>query len=202
MPVKTVRTKKTKKGNGWWREDQKIDAVAQYLIFGNLSEVARVTKIPRDTIAKWKGTDWWADTEAEIRKESNQEIQGKLSKVLKKSLAVVEDRLEKGDFVYDPKSGSIKRIGVKASVANQITKDSIDRKVLLEKISNKGTNSDEAVATRLASLRTEFLKFVNSKQIEGVKDAEFTELQAQLPAREQVQSTTGTDQSTSSPQQG
>jgi hypothetical protein len=198
MPVKTVRTKKTKKGHGWWREDQKVDCVAKYLIYGNIAEVCRQSGVPIDTIKKWKGTDWWTDTEAEIRKESSQEIQGKLGKILNKSLAVVEERLEKGDFVYDPKSGNIKRIGVKASVANQITKDSIDRKVLLEKIVNRGTNSDEAVATRLASLRTEFLKFVNSKQIEGVKDAEFSELQTQLPTREQIQIPTSPDQSTGS----
>ena len=73
MPVKTVRTKKTKKGRGWWREDQKVDCVAKYLIYGNIAEVCRQTGIPQDTVRKWKGTDWWTDTEAEIRKDSNQE---------------------------------------------------------------------------------------------------------------------------------
>lgn len=170
MPTKIVRVRKKKAGRGWWSEDQKIDCVAKYLILGNLSEVARETKIPRDTLAKWKGTDWWTDTEAEIRKQTNQELQGKLGKIIDKSLKTVEERLDKGDFVYDPKSGSIKRIGVKASVANQISKDAIDRKVLLEKITTRSTSSEEAVAERLASLRTEFLKFVNSKQIEATKE--------------------------------
>lgn len=172
MPTKIVRVRKRKAGKGWWSEDQKIEAVAKYLILGNLSEVARETKIPRDTLAKWKGTDWWTDTEADIRKQTNQELQGKLGKIIDKSLKAVEERLDKGDFVYDPKSGSIKRIGVKASVANQISKDAIDRKVLLEKITTRSTSSEEAVAERLASLRTEFLKFVNSKQIEATREGD------------------------------
>lgn len=162
-----MRRKKT--GSGWWREDQKIEAVAQYLILGNMTEVARVTGIARETLYKWKATDFWTNTEADLRKQSSQELQGKLGKIIDKSLKTIEDRLDKGDFVYDPKSGSIKRIGIKASVANQITKDSIDRKILLEKISNKGSSSEEAVSVRLASLKEEFLKFVKAKSIEGEK---------------------------------
>ena len=170
MPTVTRRIKKKPGKPGWWSEEQRIDAVAKYLILGNLSEVARETKIPRDTLNGWKQKDWWGEVEADIRKQTNQTLQGKLGKIIDKSLSTVEERLDKGDFVYDPKSGSIKRIGVKASVANQITKDSIDRKVLLEKISTRGTNSEEAVAERLASLRQEFLKFVNSKQISAKEE--------------------------------
>lgn len=189
MPIKIVRVRKKKKGPGWWSEGQKVNCVAQYLIYGNVAEVCRQTNIPQDTVRKWKGTDWWTETEAEIRKESNQEIQGKLGKILNKSLDVVEERLMNGDLFYDVKTGSIKRIGVKASVANQISKDSIDRKIILEKIANKGTSSEEAVSQRLLALKQEFLKFVNAKQINAkeVINAEFAELQEKLPAGEQVQ---------------
>jgi hypothetical protein len=203
MPtVVTKRMRRKKNGSGWWREDQKIEAVAKYLILGNMTMVAKETGIARETLYKWKQTDWWTDTENEIRKQSSQELQGKLGKLIEKGIKAVEDRLDKGDYVYDPKSGSIKRIGVKASVANQITKDSIDRKILLEKISTRGTSSEEAVAERLASLRTEFLKFVNSKQVEAIKHEETTyaqlpELQTELPAGEQVQVSASPDQSAS-----
>lgn len=167
MPtVVTKRMRRKKNGSGWWREDQKIEAVAQYLLLGKMTEVSRVTGIPRETLYKWKATDFWTNTEADIRKQTSQELQGKLGKIVEKSLKVVEDRLDRGDFVYDPKSGSIKRIGVRASVANQITKDAIDRKILLEKLSNKGSNSEEAVAVRLASLKEEFLKFVKAKAVD------------------------------------
>ena len=166
MPVVKRRLKKLKAGNnGWWREDQKIDAVAKYLVMGNLVEVGRDTGIPEDTLRKWKATDWWKETEVSLRKESHQGLSGKLGKILDKSLAQVEDRLDNGDYVYDPKSGSIKRIGVKASVANQITKDAIDRKVLLDKIAAKDERSAEKILDRLSALKQEFLNFAKAKTI-------------------------------------
>jgi hypothetical protein len=168
MPVVKRKLKKLKAGNnGHWREDQKIDAVAKFLILGKLTEVGRDTGIPEDTLRKWKATDWWKETEQALRKESVQQTSGKLGKILDKSLSVVEDRLSHGDYVYDPKSGSIKRIGVKASVANQITKDVIDRKILLEKIAQKDERTDEKILDRLTALKQEFLKFTNSKTIEA-----------------------------------
>lgn len=198
MPVVTKRTRRTKNGSGWWREDQKTEVVAKYLILGSVTLAANECKIPVNTVFNWKQSDWWGETEAELRKQSSQELQGKLGKIIDKSLKAVEDRLDKGDYVYDPKSGSIKRIGVKASVANQITKDSIDRKMLLEKISTRGASSEQAVAERLASLREEFLKFVGSKTIQAKEvpvNAEFKKLPEELPAGEQVQVPTGASQS-------
>lgn len=198
MPVVTKRMRRTKNGSGWWREDQKTEVVAKYLILGSVTLAANECRVPVNTVFKWKQSDWWGETEAELRKQSNQELQGKLGKIIDKSLKAVEDRLDKGDYVYDPKSGSIKRIGVKASVANQITKDSIDRKMLLEKIATRGTSSEQAVAERLASLREEFLKFAKSTTIQANEvpvNAEFKKLPEELPAGEQVQVSASANQS-------
>lgn len=155
-----------------WTEDKKIELVALYIRIFNLNEAARQMGIPIHTARNWHYSDWWKKVEDELRTQGLKQTAGKLDGLTTKAMSVVEDRLEKGDFIYDPKSGDIKRIGVKASVANQITRDSIDRKLKLEKLANNSKASDEAVTSRLQALREEFLKFVKSKTIEETPNKE------------------------------
>lgn len=150
-----------------WSPAQKVDAVAKYLLLGNLMEVVRQSGIPEVTLRKWKAEDWWKETEVELRKQSNQELEGKLGSLIDKSINVTMDSLEKGDLVYNQKTGKFVRVPLKARVSHQITKDMIDRKFLLEKIANKEQYSEEAITDRLLLLKQEFLKFVNSKEIKN-----------------------------------
>jgi phage pi2 protein 07 len=150
-----------------WHEDQKAKAITLYLSIGNLAEVARRTEIPEQTLRNWKQMDWWKEAVEDIKKEKAQALSGKLSNVVEKSLATVEDRLENGDYVYDPKTGEVKRIGIKAGVANQITKDMLDKKIAMDKIASKDTSSEQAIEQRLKSLMDEFLKFAKSRTIEA-----------------------------------
>jgi hypothetical protein len=171
MAVKYVKKYINKKSTDiaqiHWGPGQKVDAVAKYLLLGNLMEVVRQTGIPEVTLRKWKAEDWWKETEVELRKQSNQELEGKLGSLIDKSINVTMDSLEKGDLVYNQKTGKFVRVPLKARISHQITKDMIDRKFLLEKIANKEQFSEEAINDRLTSLKNEFLKFVHSKEVKG-----------------------------------
>lgn len=168
-PNGTVIRRRCKKGKaggkGWWAESEKNNAVKVYLKEGTIVETCRQTGIPEDTLRKWCTTDWWREKLIAYNKESAQVLSGKLGKVLDKALAAVEERLDNGDMIYNPKTGKTTRIGVKASVANKITKDAIEKKVELDKIVAKDSTTDEAVSQRLNSLKDEFMKFIKSKTI-------------------------------------
>lgn len=176
MPVKKIRLNKKPgqlgpKGRpAHWSPDQKEMAVAKYLILGNLMEVQRQTQIPEITLRKWKHQDWWAEKEKELRRQANTELEGKLGKVLNKSLEQTMDRLENGDITFNQRTGKFERVPVKANVVNQINKTMLDKKFILQQINAKSDNTEEAIADRLESLKKEFLSFAKRKSMENVID--------------------------------
>lgn len=165
MARKVVYVNKSKNSpaKAHWSPSQKENAVAKWLILGNIMEVQRQTGIPEITLRKWKAQDWWTDKEKELRKQANTELEGKLGRVLDKSLEQTMDRLENGDIFYNQKSGKFERVPVKAVVANQINKTMLDKKFLLEKINNQQDSTQEAIVDRLEAIKKEFFAMAKKK---------------------------------------
>ena len=165
MPVKIVRKeinkKKTHSRNTHWSQKQRFNCVVTYLLTGTVPSTAAATGIPFDTVKRWKKTTWWKEMEQEIRASRNMQINSKLSKVTDLALKNLEDRIEKGDFYFNPKTKTITRVPVNAKTLNTISKDSIDREVILSKlIENKPEErKEEDIKTRLDNLMDEFRKF-------------------------------------------
>jgi hypothetical protein len=171
MPSKITRVRLNKKPGQvgpagracHWSPDQKEMAVAKWLILGNIMEVQRQTQIPEITLRKWKAMDWWKEKEQELRRQANTELEGKLGKVLNKSLEQTMDRLEHGDIFYNQKNGKFERVPVKANVVNQISKTMLDKKFILQQINSKSDSTEEAIADRLDALKKEFLSFAKKR---------------------------------------
>lgn len=165
MPVKVIRKqinkKKTHSKYAHWSQKQRFNCVVTYLLTGTVPATAAATGIPFDTVKRWKQTTWWKQMEQEIRDSRNLQLNSKLSKVTDLALKNLEDRIEKGDFYYNPKTKQVVRVPVNAKTLNTISKDSIDREVLLSKlIENKPEEKkDEDIRTRLDNLMDEFRKF-------------------------------------------
>ena len=171
MPTKVVRVNKKpgevgpNGGAKHWEKSQKLDAVARWLILGNLVEVSRQMNIPEITLRKWKASDFWSEAEKELRLQANLELEGKLGRVIDKSIENTLDRLDKGDLVYNQKTGKFTRVPIKAQVINQISKTMLDKKFILEKINNKQEHSEEAVKDRLDALKKAFLDFAKNRKV-------------------------------------
>lgn len=162
MPVKTykrqVRKKATDGPQARYSDIQKFEAVAAFMTLGNMAMVAQATNIPHDTLRHWKQTPWWKDLEEQIRKQARVEVSGKLKRIIDKAFTLVEDRLENGDWVYNPKTGDIRRVGVSAKTAGDILTKSIDRQIILEKIQEAPETREEAVLDRLASIEQRLIE--------------------------------------------
>lgn len=163
-----------------WSDSQKIEAVTTYLMLGNLSLTAATLKIPRDTLKVWKASEWWKTMENELRVQDDLQISNKLKKILDKSIDVISDRLENGDFIYDTKSGEILRKPVSMKDANSVAKDMSDRRdVLIDRhISGSSVTADKITET-LNSLAASFAKIAQQTNpipvtIEA-EDVEYTE---------------------------
>ncbi len=155
-------------GKGW-SEAKKIEVVTTYLALGKAPMVEAVTGVPRQTIRIWKMQPWWKELESEIRHEETQELDSKLSRIVERSLDVVVDRIENGDFILDSRSGEVRRVPVKLKDVHKVSTDLIDKRMLLRKDTfvKQDKVSVEDVIKKLADQFSDFVKFQKTKLIEG-----------------------------------
>lgn len=145
-----VKKKKRKIGDGArWPESAKLKAAATYAALGNLSETANLLNIPRDTMVLWTKTEWWKKAIEDVMYQDNAELDAKLKKVLEKSLEQVEERLQNGDYYYDPKTGQVRRIPAKLRDVQKVTTDIIDKRILMEKQREKALSREQNEKTAI-----------------------------------------------------
>lgn len=167
MPIIVRRVDKKTPGNGWWSEKERYQAASAFVVIGNYRLTAAATNIPEETIRRWALTDWWKEALDEIRKSSKIELTGKMSNVIQKTLLQLEDRVENGDYFYNPKTGKFERKPINASVASKITSELISKTLVLEKDITQERVSDEGLEDRLKKLKEDMLRFAGAKTIEG-----------------------------------
>lgn len=162
-----ARKRKRSAGAGWWSETQRMEAVGIFALTGSLVGCSTATGIPIDTIKKWRYSQWFRDALLQVRDQDYLETDAKLSKIVSKSLSLVEDRLENGNFQYDQKTGTTVRIPVNIKDAIKVTADLIDRR---EKLRSKPEKQEveKTIDARLAKLADEFTKFAKAKTIEAI----------------------------------
>ncbi len=162
--------------NATWPVEKKIEALTTYLALGNLRPVAAVTGVSHGMIKQWRIAPWWKELEAEIIASRRIASGNKLSKIVDKSLDVIDDRLDNGDFVYNSKSGEVHRKPVTLRDATTAANALMQRAAIIEKL-----NKDEAVVDatqtiqeQLVSLAAEFAK-MNKRDNSGATTVEFKE---------------------------
>ncbi len=158
---------KKKKGLGHWETQKKLEVLQSYILIGNLTKAAALNGIPYVTAKLWKTGNWWKETEDELRRSGKLELSGKLTELVNKSMVVLADRLENGDFIYQPRTGAFVRKPISAEHANKITTQLIDRTLAVEKAAKPEKVTTEGLDVHLQKLKDEMIKFAKSKTIEG-----------------------------------
>lgn len=161
------------KGQLHYSEAKKIQTVTTYLALGNAPLTEAVTGVPRGTIRKWKQMPWWKDLENEIRNEEDSEMDTKLSKIIKKSLDAVEDRLDNGEMILDSKTGKVLRIPVKLRDVHKVGVELIDKRNVIR---GKPTSITQKVTMEdmMSKLADEFKKWAqlvkpDTQQVETIE---------------------------------
>lgn len=161
---KTRKVPSTRHQHGWYSPDRKAAAVTAWLALGNAKLVEAVTKIPSGTIRAWKTEQWWKDLETGIREEESLQLDARLSKVVGKTLDLLEDRLENGDFMYDPKAGQLIRKPINADVINKVSTDMFDRRRILRGERKEQEVNQIQIQDHLVALAQQFVKIAKSQQ--------------------------------------
>lgn len=189
-----------------WSDSQKVEAVKTYLILGSVTLTAGALKIPRETLKYWRTMQWWREIEADLKTEDELQMSSRLKKIVAKSLDLVEDRLEHGNFVFDQKTGDIRRIpvplkDVQATAIAAITQRDVIATRNYEKL-NDGQieNKLEKLAERFAELAAKKIVQIKDEErtielVEEIDDAVSTEWSKKLQNGErEVQLETGTEE--------
>ena len=93
----------------FYNPEHKYNVVVAYLATGNLRIASASCNIPYETVRTWKTQQWWKEFEFEIANTKRTETKNKLSKLVDKSLDLIQDRLENGDFALNQKTGEVIR---------------------------------------------------------------------------------------------
>lgn len=151
-----------------WSDSQKTEAVQTYMILGSLKLVAGALKIPFDTLKVWKASEWWKTLEGELRVQEDLQLSVRLTKIVNKSYDVVEDRLEHGDFVYDQKTGSMRRKPVNMRDAHKVAVDLMEKKdMLVDRHLTGDTVTTDKIEKTLSDLAANFAKIANQINTHG-----------------------------------
>lgn len=159
-----------------YSDKQKIEAVTTYLMLGTIALTAAALKISESTLLSWKKSEWWKDLVQQIKDEENLVLSNKIKKVVDKSWDVVADRMEKGDFIYDQKTGKMKRKPVSLRDASKVAMDSaiLRGKLIQEDNFTVAADQIDEKLNKLAKAFSDLAKGVKPK--EPAEDIEYVEV--------------------------
>jgi hypothetical protein len=136
--------------------------VQTYLLLGGVRAASHALKIPEVTIRSWQRQEWWQEMVKDIKDMENLELSNRMKKIVDKSLDLVMDRLDKGDFIYDQKSGKMVRKPVALRDIHRVAVDMTDRKLKLQ--TNEAVQvHEENVVSKLEKLAQQFAQFADKQ---------------------------------------
>jgi len=113
----------------FYTDEQRREAVAQYVVLGNWRKVAEATGIPQRTLGDWSKQPWFYTLIAEVRAEKGAELDGQLTRIIHKATDQLLDRQDHGDAVLV--AGEIKRKPVSARDLAMVAAIVYDKRALL-----------------------------------------------------------------------
>lgn len=146
--------------------DQKVHAVLVYFLNQSMSKTAKICNIPFGTIQGWTETVWWKDAYQRIKKEKNEELDGKISAILDKAINLIAKRLKTGDATVT-KDGSLIYKPIAARDIAMISAILFDKRALMR---GDPTSRTEKVSTDevLADLMDSFKKLATTNKPEKI----------------------------------
>ena len=133
-----------------------------YLMCGSYSATAAALKIPQMTIMHWKNSAWWKNLEAEQKLQDDIVLSARLKRIAERSFDVVEDRLEHGNFVFDQKTGEIRRLPVSIRDAQQVASAATTHREMMESRKTQQSN-DGQILDKLEHLAERFAQMAMAK---------------------------------------
>ena len=150
-----------------WSEQKRIEVATAHSMGLSATMIAGATGVSVHTIRVWRMEDWFKELVSEIVREDDNSSDAKLTKIVSKSLDVITDRLENGDFMYDKESAKFVRRPMYAKDVTRVADIMFDKRNLLRGKPTSISSKQEQISDRLLKIAAEFERFVKAKTIEG-----------------------------------
>lgn len=157
--------RKIKASGAHWTANDRVKAVAAYLVLGNMARVSEQLGIPLGTLNFWKSQPWWFEQVDKIRQAEDLEIDNGFTKIVRRTQEIILDRLENGDQVLT-KDGELVARPVSARDAALIADISLNKRQVLREVPAAEQNKI-GMQERLSKLEMQFTKLVTEKTIDG-----------------------------------
>lgn len=151
-----------------WSDTQKVEAVQTYMQLGTVKLTAQKLGISEHTVYYWQGTQWWKDIIRDIKAQERLLLTNRMRGIRDKSLDIVEERLQNGDFIYDQKTGKMKRKPMQAKDVHKIAIDMIKEQIEIEKQEEHILNQD-SIEEKLEKLAKSFEQLANKNNLENIQ---------------------------------
>ena len=163
-------------------DTKRIEVATLFAVLGNLKKVAAISGISESTIRGWRKEEWFKKLLAEIRDENDEKIDAKFTEIIDKTLDLVQERLENGDYVVT-KNGDLVRKPVGIRDLSLTAAINFDKRQLVR---GKPTSRTETVTNQeqLTKLAEQFKQLANKghKPLE-IQDVDFTEIpRSEIPS--------------------
>jgi len=155
--------------------EKRIQAVTAYLGLGNAELVGALVKVPSGTIRAWKKEPWWADLEAQLRDEENVRADKKLTSVVDRTMDLLADRVENGDFVWDSKNSKLERRPLLARDGVRVLGELFDRREFLRRARQEKELNVQNVEQTLLRVAEQFIKIAKARR-EPIDITDYTEV--------------------------
>lgn len=153
-------------GNAW-SEKKRIEVATAHAMGLTAPLIEAATGVPAQTIRHWRMADWFRDLVDEIRREDDNTVDAKLTNIVSKSMDVIIDRLENGDFMFNSADQTFVRKPLAARDVSRIADTMFDKRNLLRGKPTSISGKQEQISDRLLKLANEFERFVAAKTIDG-----------------------------------
>ena len=184
------RKKKTHRGSAY-SSVKRQEALRAFLVSGSSTVVSRITGIHVNTIDNWRKQDWWNEELRKLREDDNLQLGSRLRKVLDTTMDQLTDRLENGDYMYNPRTGKLERVPVKLRDITHANNSLIEKKLLIEKQVDQHQEV-ENIENKLMKLAEAFAKFVPDKRQEKEIEGEYLAIPDEREERLQEGASVGT----------
>ncbi len=183
VPALKYNRKKDHVSNMTWPDTVRKKVVKTWLQTGSLPLTAQLCKVPLDTVENWRYRhSWWKEYVQKFREEADASMAARIEKLLGKTVEQLEDRVENGEEVFNPRTGEFDRVKMKLRDLNTSLKVLTDRHDVLTERAKKEVTATEQINDKLSKLANAFEKFAKKEtksfKIDSseVLDVEFEEV--------------------------
>jgi hypothetical protein len=154
--VKVMGTQRT------YDPEERYKACLYYFVYQSWGRVAKKLDIPVATIRVWSKTEWWHEYTNQLKSKYQSKLDSRFTYILDRMTAEIMDRLEKGDYKFDTKTGRNVRVPPTLRDLSTALGTIHDKRAMVR---GEPTSRSEKVdkGKRLQKLQEQFEKFQTPK---------------------------------------